>query len=125
MVTVCIAQFISSVIAGFGKLGVDGSVSCMSGYAELYYACLSPLKFNSQSMLWFLSLVLSLDLTKFAMKATVIKWLRVRSERLAEELSPPFGSRLRVTSFCTPAVSRDEATLTFRVVTSLSHVSFA
>jgi len=70
MVAFCIAQLISSIIAGFGDWGFTKIHSISGGWIGIVWVW---------NIIWFLPL----DLVKFAMKATVIKWLRVRAERKA------------------------------------------
>jgi len=66
----CIAQLISSIIAAYGDWGFTKIHSVSGGWIGIVWIW---------NIIWFLPL----DLIKFAMKATVIKYLRKRAERKA------------------------------------------
>jgi H+-transporting ATPase len=70
MVAFCIAQLISSIIAGFGDWGFTKIASISGGWIGIVWVW---------NILWFVPL----DWIKFAMKATVIKKLRLRHEAAA------------------------------------------
>jgi len=64
----CVAQLISSIIAAYGNWGFTKIHSISGGWIGIVWVW---------NIIWFLPL----DLVKFAMKATVIKYLRERRER--------------------------------------------
>jgi H+-transporting ATPase len=66
----CIAQLISSIIAAYGDWGFTQIQAISGGWIGIVWIW---------NIIWFLPL----DLIKFAMKATVIKYLRQRAEREA------------------------------------------
>lgn len=66
----CIAQLISSIIAAFGNWGFTNIRAISGTWIGIVWVW---------NIVWFLPL----DLIKFAMKATVIKQLRLRNERAA------------------------------------------
>jgi len=66
----CVAQLISSIIAAYADFGFTKIKPISGGWIGIVWVW---------NIIWFLPL----DLIKFAMKATVIKYLRTRSERAA------------------------------------------
>lgn len=69
----CVAQLISSIIAAFGNWGFTNIKAISGGWIGIVWVW---------NIVWFMPL----DWIKFAMKATVIKWLRRRrEERVAQE----------------------------------------
>ncbi|KAI0320934.1 plasma-membrane proton-e [Amylostereum chailletii] len=66
----CIAQLVSSIIAGFADWGFTKIHSISGGWIGIVWVW---------DIVWFIPL----DLIKFAMKATIIKWLRERHEKAA------------------------------------------
>ncbi|TFK21807.1 plasma-membrane proton-e [Coprinopsis marcescibilis] len=72
-VAFCIAQLISSIIAAYGNWGFTKIQAISGGWIGIVWVW---------NIIWFFPL----DLIKFAMKATVIKWIRARHEaELAEK----------------------------------------
>jgi len=73
MVAFCIAQLISSIIAGFGNWGFTQVHAISGGWIGIIWVW---------NIIWFVPL----DLIKFAMKATIIKRLRERKAREVRKL---------------------------------------
>jgi len=74
----CIAQLISSLIAAFGNLQFTDIAPISGGWIGIVWVW---------NLVWFMPL----DLVKFAMKATVIKFLRERRERQMSQEGVPAG----------------------------------
>ena len=71
----CIAQLISSLIAAYANMGFTRVASVSGGWIGIVWVW---------NLIWFLPL----DLVKFAMKATVIKYLRRRHEaQMSKEIA--------------------------------------
>ncbi|PVF94102.1 plasma-membrane proton-e [Serendipita vermifera] len=75
----CVAQLISSIIAAYGNWGFTHVRAISGGWIGIVWVW---------NIIWFLPM----DLVKFAMKATVIKYLRQRHEQmLAQEVKKGSG----------------------------------
>ena len=81
----CLAQLVSSIIAGFADWGFTHIQKISGGWIGIVWVwvrisfhlfMLSVLMCPWQNIIWFVPL----DLIKFAMKATIIKYLRTRHE---------------------------------------------
>jgi H+-transporting ATPase len=79
MAAFCVAQLISSIIAAYGNWGFTNIKGISGGWIGIVWIW---------DMMWFLPL----DFVKFAMKATVIKYLRDRRmRRIAEDVKASAG----------------------------------
>jgi len=72
MAAFCLAQLVSSIIAGFANWGFTSIQKISGGWIGIVWVW---------NIIWFVPL----DLIKFAMKATVIKYLRERHEKATAE----------------------------------------
>jgi len=77
----CIAQLVSSIIAAFGDWGFTKIHSISGGWIGIVWVW---------NIVWFIPL----DWVKFAMKATVIKYLRIREARTAKNVPEEGGIRI-------------------------------
>ncbi|THH26638.1 hypothetical protein EUX98_g7552 [Antrodiella citrinella] len=67
----CLAQLVASIIAGFGNWGFTQIHSISGGWIGIVWVW---------NIVWFMPL----DLIKFAMKATVIRWIRERHNKVVQ-----------------------------------------
>ncbi|CED82490.1 plasma membrane h()-atpase 1 [Phaffia rhodozyma] len=74
MLAFCLAQLISSIIAAFGDWGFTNVQSISGGWVGIVWVW---------NIVWYFPM----DLVKFAMKYTVIAWLRKRSAAKAEAIA--------------------------------------
>jgi len=99
----CIAQLVSSIIAAFADWGFTKIHSISGAWIGIVWVW---------NILWFLPL----DLIKFAMKATVIKYLRERRQRrIAAEVKSASGGEVPLTRTTSRAASVHESMYSNRV----------
>ncbi|KAI0063921.1 plasma-membrane proton-e [Artomyces pyxidatus] len=92
----CLAQLVSSIIAGFADWGFTNIQSISGGWIGIVWVW---------DIVWFLPL----DLIKFGMKATVIKWLRERHVRAATAATKASSEGVPLTRTQSRAASFNES----------------
>ncbi|TDL22773.1 plasma-membrane proton-e [Rickenella mellea] len=102
MVAFCIAQLVSSIIAGFGNWGFTQIHAISGAWIGIIWIW---------NIIWFLPL----DYVKFAMKATVIKYLRERHAKLAQQEAKQTGTGIPITRTQSRAASIHESLYSNRV----------
>ncbi|KAK7021921.1 hypothetical protein VNI00_017150 [Paramarasmius palmivorus] len=98
----CVAQLISSIIAAYGDWGFTNIHSISGGWIGIVWVW---------NIIWFIPL----DWIKFAMKATVIKYLRQRRQAAAAKAAARVGDGVPITRTQSRAASIHESLYSNRV----------